>query len=142
MTTVYIKWHGPYNLDNIPFREVAYSYGIYAIYQVVNGKEKLVYIGQTKRSFTERLMEHKKTWLLTLRGQIKIRMGILEFPLGERYSNKKLDDTEALLITTCQPPFNTTNYTYYYGRLDLQIINIGRRGLIDKNISTENLVWA
>ncbi len=75
-------------------------------------------------------------------GQIRIRIGLLEYPEGGRYSDKKLADVESLLILWHTPIENTTSSIYYRGRINLEIINIGRRGLIDKKVSALDLEWA
>ncbi|MCM3443559.1 MULTISPECIES: hypothetical protein [Metabacillus] len=48
MTTVYIKWHGPYLLNNIIHNQIALNNsGIYAIYRQYIGYETLLYVGKT-----------------------------------------------------------------------------------------------
>jgi len=138
MTIVHIRWFGAYSLDGFYNREIALNKGIYAIYRVYGGKETLIYIGKTKRNFIQRLNEHNKEWLWNVRGQIKMRLGILEFPNGGKYSEKKLADVESLLISWHRPVENTQYAKNYSGRPELEIINMGRRGLIDKKISTED----
>ncbi|MBJ8056601.1 sodium:proton symporter, partial [Bacillus cereus] len=39
------------------------------------------------------------------------------------------------------PSENTTPSVYYRGRFNLKIINKGKRGLIVKKLSPEDLVW-
>lgn len=77
-----------------------------------------------------------------VKGKVKVRLGVLEFQDGERFSEKKFNDVEALLITSYQPLENTTNYHWYYGRNNLHIINVGRRGIIDKQVFSNDLEWA
>lgn len=139
MSVVYIHWHGPYTLSSLPLHSISFSKGIYAIYRVYAGKEKLIYIGQTTRTFLDRIKEHYY-WLGNVRGQIRIRLGILGFPDNQRYSKSKLDDVEALLIVWHSPEENTLNSKWYMGRQDLTVISTGRRGQIDKVISTRDLV--
>lgn len=80
MTTVYIKWHGPYLLNNIIHNQIALNNsGIYAIYRQYIGYETLLYVGKTKRSFLQRLSEHEKQWLSTVRGELKVRFGVHSF---------------------------------------------------------------
>ncbi len=68
MTVVYIRWSKLYNLSEITHYDEAFSTGIYAIYRVYGGKEKLLYIRRTKRSFSKRLNEHYKDWVHGARG--------------------------------------------------------------------------
>jgi len=46
MTTVQIRWHGAYSLDDFYNKELALYSGIYAIYRVYGEKETLLYIGK------------------------------------------------------------------------------------------------
>jgi hypothetical protein len=140
--SVVIKWSGPYPLENIHEREAALSHGIYAIYRRFGTKETLLYIGKTERSILQRLKEHEKDWLYHVRGQIIIRIGSLVYSANNRFSPKRLGDVEALLIVWLCPPENTSCSVHYRGRFDLEVINIGRRGLIDKHVSAKDLIWA
>jgi hypothetical protein len=139
MEEVIIKWNGPYKFENFHQYEVAYSNGIYAITRVWSNNETLLYLGKTIREFTIRLTEHQKEWLNGVRGQIKVRCGVLEFEQGRNYSKSKLSDVEALLINWHKPLYNTMSMNYYYGRDDLAIINKGRRGLLVAKVSTDDL---
>jgi len=142
MTTVHIKWYGAYGLDNFYTKEIALYSGIYAIYRIYGEKETLLYIGKTSRTFWQRISEHQKDWLWNVKGKIKIRVGLLQFPDGGRYSARKLADVESLLILWHLPKENTTSTGYYWGRFDLEVINIGRRGLLDKRVWARELDWA
>ncbi|GGB43182.1 hypothetical protein GCM10007199_05630 [Fictibacillus barbaricus] len=71
-----------------------------------------------------------------------IRVGTLVYFTENRFSSKRLRDVEALLITWNYPPENTSCVVYYRGRFNLKIINIGRRGLIDRHVNAEDLIWA
>ncbi|WBL17536.1 GIY-YIG nuclease family protein [Sutcliffiella sp. NC1] len=141
MTTVHVRWYGAYSLDNFYNKEIALYTGIYAIYRVYGEKETLLYIGKTTRSFWKRISEHHKDWLWSVKGKIQIRFGLLEFPNGGRYSAKKLADVESLLILWHLPKENTISTCYYRGRVDLEVINHGRRGLLAKRISANELDW-
>lgn len=143
MTIVHINWFGAYRFDHhFNEREISLQKGIYAIYRVFGGKETLLYIGLTTRSFQKRLNEHDKDWLSNVRGELKIRLGVLEFPNGGRYSEQKLKDVESLLIVWHKPSMNTSSTVYYRRRFNLVIINNGRRGLIEKRVAAEHLDWA
>lgn len=141
MEKITITWHGPYKLQNIAKHEIVKEAGIYAIYRVFGNNETLQYIGKTERPFANRINEHAKEWLHAYRGQLYVRFGVLSFEPGKKFSSKKLNDVESLLITYCKPPENTSNYKYYTGQDDIEIKNIGRAGLIPKTISTDMLEW-
>ena len=139
-TTANINWFGPYLLDRIYYYEIAYEKGFYSISRVWGGKESLLYIGKTKRMLIERIFEHDN-WIYKTRGKIKVRFGILELYRGQKFSDKRLKDMEALLIAYHNPPFNVQNHYYYYGRCPLTIINKGRRGPIEGRVSTDEMDW-
>jgi hypothetical protein len=139
MTVVQVRWYGPFTLEKINTRDIASYLGVYAIYRVLGGKESLLYIGITSRSFNRRINEHYREWLWNVRVEKRIRSGILEYPHGEKHSLKKLNDTESLLIHWHRPPCNTSFIKWYSGRLNLEVINVGRRGLVDRNVTTSVL---
>ena len=136
MEEVVINWNGPYKFENMSQYEVAYGNGIYAISRVWGNNETLVYLGQTVRDFTTRLNEHQEEWLSGVRGQVKVRLGVLEFEQGRNFSKFKLNDIEALLINWHQPPYNTKSMKYYHGRDELAVINKGRKGMLANKVCT------
>jgi len=138
MDTVKLKWHGPYLLARAYIPEIIFEKGIYAISRKWGNIEKLLYVGRTLRSLEQRVYEHE-WWLRDLRGKVLIRYGVFDLRTGQRFSKKKLADVEALLITWHQPPENTMNGHYYYGRPLLTVINSGRRGLLCSKVSTLDL---
>lgn len=141
MEIITITWHGPYKLQNIDKHDIVNKAGIYAIYRVFGNNETLQYIGKTERPFFNRINEHAKAWLHAYRGQLYVRFGVLSFEPWKKFSSKKLDDVESLLIAFCKPPENTSNYKHYAGRDNIEIINMGRAGLIPKTVSTDMLEW-
>lgn len=141
MEEITITWYRLYKIQNIDKYDIAYKTGIYAIYRVFGNNETLRYIGQTERSFVNRINEHAKEWLYRYRGRLYVRFGVLSFEPGKKFSSKKLDDVESLLIKCCRPRENTSNYKNYCGRENIKIVNNGRYGLIPKIISTDMLEW-
>ncbi|ARE87228.1 GIY-YIG catalytic domain protein [Clostridium formicaceticum] len=79
MERIILNWYGPYSIDNIKNYDVAYLWGIYAIYRRWGNREKLLYIGKTEREFLERINEHYGSWLWGLRGQLAIRLATLQY---------------------------------------------------------------
>lgn len=138
MQTIVLTWHGPYSTEEFFQHNVAYEKGIYSISRIWGGTETLVYIGSTNKSFYKRINNHS-WWFPDIRGEIKLRFGILNLDVAQRFSLKRLKDIEALLISWHQPCENTMNYQYYYGRFNLRVINKGRKGVIAKEVSTEDL---
>ncbi|MBJ8055600.1 MULTISPECIES: sodium:proton symporter [Bacillus] len=138
--TVHIKWYGSYSFNDFYNREEAFKKGIFAIFRVCAGKETFLYIGKAQGHFIQKIRELHKEWLFDA-SEIKIRLGIIEFPNGESYSEKKIEEVKSLLILRHTPSENTTPSVYYRGRFNLKIINKGRRGLIVKKLSPEDLIW-
>lgn len=138
MRLVTVRWSGPYNLERISLYDTALDKGVYSISRVWGDTETLLYIGRTKRQFQQRLREHDY-WLKNYRGQIKIRLGVLDSDPGMDFSEELLAEVEALLVVWNETVENTSNTRSYSGG-ELTIKNIGRRGLIDRNISTDMLL--
>lgn len=130
-----VKWHGPFNLDRSYIPDTANKKGIYMVTRKWgSAHESLKYIGLTKRSLRQRIVEHG-WWLSGYRGLIRIRYGIVELQPGQRFSYDRLKDIEALLIYTHKPEENTANYCFYNGR-ELTVHNTGRRGPLKRIISS------
>ncbi|WP_226604356.1 sodium:proton symporter [Bacillus cereus] len=138
--TVHIKWYGMYSINDFYNREEASKKGIFAISRVYAKNVTLLYIGQTKRSFIQKIRELNKEWTFE-ESELKITLGIIEFPSGEIYSEKKVKEIKSLLILRHTPLENETSLLYYRGKLNFKIINKGRRGLIVKKLSTGDLMW-
>jgi len=137
MQTITIEWHGSYNIERINLCALASDKGIYAISRIWGDTETLLYIGRTKREFQSRLREHDH-WLKLYRGQIKVRLGQMVSHNGV-FSERLLADAESLLIIWNETVENTSNVNTYSGRA-LTINNVGRRGLLAKRISSEDLI--
>ncbi|PER84729.1 sodium:proton symporter, partial [Bacillus cereus] len=95
--TVHIKWYGMYSINDFYNREEASKKGLFAISRVYAKNVTLLYIGQTKRSFIQRIRELNKEWTFE-ESELKITLGIIEFPSGEIYSEKKVKEIKSLLI--------------------------------------------
>ena len=95
--TVHIKWYGMYSINDFYNREEASKKGIFAISRVYAKNVTLLYIGQTKRSFIQKISELNKEWAFD-ESELKITLGIIEFPSGELYSEKKVKEIKSLLI--------------------------------------------
>ncbi|WP_141546511.1 sodium:proton symporter [Bacillus wiedmannii] len=138
--TVHIKWYGLYSINDFYNREEASKKGIFTISRVDAKNITLLYIGKTKRSFIQKIRELNKEWFCD-DSELKITLGIIEFPSGESYSEKKVKEIKSLLILRHTPLENETSLLYHRGKVKLKIINKGRRGLIVKKLSTEDLMW-
>nr|WP_263626276.1 sodium:proton symporter [Bacillus thuringiensis] len=129
-----------YSINDFYNREEASKKGIFAISRVYAKNVTLLYIGQTKRSFIQKIRELNKEWTFD-ESELKITLGIIEFPSGEIYSEKKVKEIKSLLILRHTPLENETSLLYYRGKFNLKIKNKGRRGLIVKKLSTGDLMW-
>jgi len=138
MQTITIEWYGAFNLERFNLCALASGNGIYAISRIWGDTETLLYIGRTKREFQRRLREHD-TWLKLYRGQIKVRLGHVESNRMS-FSERLLADAESLLIIWNETVENTSNVNTYSSGRALTINNIGRRGLLARKVSSDNLI--
>lgn len=114
--SINICWQKPILWDD-HWREspyVQYGPGVYAFTRVFGEKETLLYIGETKRSFRERMEEHiedhkkGKEEFLFCRGRIYLRCGIIENLNGYTDLELKriLRNVETHLIWEYNPKYN------------------------------------
>lgn len=108
--------------------------------RVYTKKEILLYIGKIQRHFIQKIRELNKDSFCD-ESELKIRWGIIEFPSGESYSEKKVKEIKSFLILRHTPFENETSLVCYRGQFNLKIINKGRRGLIVNKLSTGDLMW-
>lgn len=142
MENIIIDWHGPYKIENLGKHDIAYQYGLYTISRVWGNNESLIYIGKTERNVVTRIKEHNKEWLNDVWGQLKVRVGILNFEFNKNFSSDKLSDVESLLIVTHIPKNNYSNTVNYNGRRNLTVTNSGRRGALMARVDADkDLKW-
>ena len=118
--TVHIKWYGMYSINDFYNRKKLLR-RIFAISRVYAKNVTLLYIGQTKRSFIQKIRELNKEWAFD-ESELKITLGIIEFPSGELYSEKKVKEIKSLLILRHTPLENETSLLYYRGNLILKLL--------------------
>lgn len=138
MKTVKLFWSGPFDVDDlyndecIGCKEDTYSNecmdlecdgcpifqekGVYQIYgsHPSNGPESLLYIGQTKRTFRERLLEEVESnnnWYGKTGGSISFYLARID----EDFQEDEIDIVEKLLITAHMPPCNSQHLTIKEG---------------------------
>ncbi len=135
MEHVTVNWTGPYSYEVLDdTKGHADDFGLYAFSRVFGDSETLLYIGLAYwQTLFQRIGQHN--WIADVRGQIRVRMGVIVFDTGQKHSEKRLKDVEAALIYYNQPLHNTQHMSSYSGR-KLQIINQGRFGLLEKTIDT------
>jgi len=138
MEKVTILWSGPYSIDSAIERLRAYEdFGIYMVTRKWGQSETLVYIGLSYWSdFAERIQCHRREWLYDLRG-IRVRIGRIRLGRGRIHSLERMRDVECLLIYVHQPIENVQCKSTYNGR-ELEIINLGRRGRLKRQIYSED----
>ena len=131
---------GPYGVESAREMFGAWEdFGIYMITRKWGDSEKILYIGLVYwRSFAERIAEHDRDLLWNVRGKINVRVGRIRLGGGSKHSYERMEDVENLLIYMYQPEFNYKGRGWYYGR-EIKIINLGRRGPLDKIVSSERL---
>lgn len=139
METVVIRWHGPYKVEQVEDVGVATMFGIYAVYRNWGGSNKLYYIGETyarRKDFWARLTDHRRK-LHEVRGSKTVHFGVVELESGQKHSERRNKDAEALLIWWHRPPGNKKSINTYRGR-ELEVINIGRRGDIERRVRSSD----
>lgn len=141
MEKVTILWKGPHSVTSaIEQLRNDMDFGIYLITRKWGNAETLLYIGLVYwRCFAERIADHRREWLYDLRGfsGIRVRIGRIRLGSGKIHSIERAEDIECLLIYVHQPQENTQCISSYNGR-ELKIINLGRKGPLEKEIYSEN----
>ena len=147
--TIYIYWSYPVKLSNrhnsaYVENECGLNY-ITRRYKNCRKKERNLYVGETKRSFSKRLVEHERTsstWTRA-RGEKYVRFGIIEnLPALDAPDLKKLLRTiESVIIWKLDDEavgdlWNTRQTKSASFPFVLRIINRGFRGGIPKEICT------
>jgi len=141
MERVSILWKGPYLVTSaIEQLRDDEDFGIYTITRKWGNTETLLYIGLVYwRCFADRIADHEREWLGDLRGSsgIRVRIGRIRLGSGKIHSIKRASDIECLLIYVHQPLENVLCKSSYNGR-ELKIINLGRKGLLKRQIYSED----
>ena len=101
----------------------------------------LLYIGMTTSTFSQRFAEHI-VWLEEEEG-VFIHVGRIvsgDYAYDPPYWSdwqKVLEDAEALTIYWHSPPYNS-QHIQRYSRQSLKVVNLGKRGSLDKEYSSSN----
>lgn len=137
--TITINWSNKIPITDYEKFHDADKNGVYMITRVWGAysgnehPEKVLYIGKTFRTFSQRIAEHQAYWIPELRGKIFVRFGTIS---PNTYDNKLLEDIESVLIYHEQPEENTSKRNGYTFQSDYlpYIINKGIKLPIDKEI--------
>ena len=144
MRSVRVEWEGPFSIDQVlELDDEDEDCGLYQIYgrHIIFGGGSLLYIGMTISTFSQRFTEHI-VWLEEEEG-VFIHIGRI---VSEDYAydppywsdwQKVLEDTEALTIYWHSPPYNS-QHIQRYKRQPLKVVNLGKRGSLDKEYSSSN----
>ncbi len=153
MYEIEIKWDGPFTVQEViknmkdggeaPDYD-GDDYGLYQIYgeHVLNGKDTLLYIGQaTQQTFSMRLAQHKKDWMLKEKNKgknITVYLGRIYDP--KEHTNKnawntwKTDvlDAESALIYIYSPNYNSSGVASppELEYKEVRLIHTGTRGAL------------
>ena len=142
MEKVTVVWQGPYSVGSSVERFSGdRDFGVYQIIRKWGSSRTLLYIGKAYgevywRPVGERLAEHERDWLYDLRG-IRVYVGKIELGRSKIPSYERTRDVECLLIYAHQPIENVSCKSSYNGR-ELEIVNLGRRGLLRRRIYSED----
>ena len=139
MRSVRVEWEGPFSIEEVlELDNRNKDYGLYQIYgrHVIFGAGSLLYVGETNQTFGQRFTKHTE-WLEEEEG-VFIHAGRI---VNEDYNacNRKqvIEDTEALTIYWHSPPYNS-DHIQRYKRQPLRVVNLGKRGSLDKEYSSSN----
>jgi len=139
MEKVTIVWTGPYSVDSVGKFIEEKDFGIYMITRRWGESEKVFYVELVYwESLVDRIDEHKKGWLWSVRGKINFWIGRFHPDKGRSYSYESAKDVEDLVICAYQPKFNNKIKMVYDGR-EITVTNLGNRGPLDQVIYSEHL---
>ena len=133
-----INWSYPLKVDSaLTKARCIESWGIYYISRKFGNNETLLYIGLTfHQNFINRIIQHQKSWMNDYRGEKYIRFG--EFPLGKSITKEMIEDVESCIIFEMQPTHNIYKKSSYTYNNKYQVSNRGYRGLMPREINTNN----
>lgn len=140
MRNVGVEWEGPFSIDKVlELTDENKDFGIYQIYgrHIIFGTGSLLYIGETNTTFGQRFKTEHKVWLDEEEG-VFIHVGRIMSEDYDAYGRKQvIEDTEALTIYWHSPPYNSC-HVQRYKRQPLKVVNLGKRGSLDKEYSSSN----
>ncbi len=129
---VVLKWKGPFLYQDALKEESGENRGIYLITGKRGDAEKVLRVGQAyDQTMRERLLDYRMT-MQAYQRSCYVRFGIFVSTM----TRIRVNDVESLLIYSYQPIWNQKDRDGYYSR-DLQIINEGRRGPLDKVVNSK-----
>lgn len=117
--------------EKIPAIESHSNCSLYQIYgyHILYGNETLLYIGRTK-NFLNRIKKHS-SWF-SFEQNISFRRAVLN---GKSF--RYLEATEALLIYSHSPAYNSSNIVWHHAKGHLLIRNFGEKGILLPEISKD-----
>lgn len=147
MERLHLYWSDPiyfWQLYDEGYEETLESCGISeekGIYMVV-GRSKIIYIGQTRQTFRERLRQHFNSpkWDCIKRevpstsSNPFIKCAIIE----EGYGEDRIDAVENLLIYVEMPPCCERHYATYTKQRPLEVVNLGNSWPLKDSYNTED----
>ena len=139
--SVMVEWEGDFKIDEVLQMTKTDDYGLYQIYgdHAVYGPCSLLYIGETDKTFGQRIADHKSEWLQDQDVEkVRIHVGRIVSYYDEYDRKQLIKDTEALTIYKHQPARNSKNIDRYNGRL-LKVVNTGEYGNLHQEYVSSNL---
>ena len=159
MKQISIEWKGPISVENVIklLNDKGRDIGLYQLYgrHPIFGRDSFLYIGETNKSFAERIWEHVKYNAMEkeiykdedlIKDAIgcfsKVYCGRIIDPLIDPPAREDLEklikDAEKLLIYACTPPWNQRGASRLeLAHPDLHISNFGSCGSLPPEVSTK-----
>lgn len=134
MNKINVIWSGPYPIDIVKQKT---SIGLYQIYGThpIYGRNVLLYIGKTERSYAERFISHETDWIRYEYDDVSVYLGEVK---ADGDIKKSILDAEKLLIYYCAPAYNSNELTDYRknGTEDIILMNFGRIASLPTEVSS------
>ena len=133
-----IKWDGPFNVNKVLSEENIGLYQIYGTHSIY-GRNVLLYIGMTDKSYKSRFAEHYNSWIKYDYDEVQVYLGNVIDEANLELTTFTLMKIEKLLIYFCAPAYNSQNIFDYRKKdvSDLMIMNIGKIASLPAVVSSE-----
>jgi hypothetical protein len=144
MKQIEIKWSYPKEIDSAWSSDDSYGRGVYQITRLYRGVEELYYIGLVKsnnRDFYHRIDEHRG-WINELSGVVKIRFGKIIPKRGLQQVDTLIETIEGVLIYEHKPIKNKAKVKSYTLHHNVYIFNVGYRGLLKKELNSNDHIYS
>lgn len=144
MRNIVVLWTEAIRLEDVSMSNYAGNCGLYQIITFDGGdaeKERLVYLGKTNSTFSQRICQHilgigDSGGFLKAKGTKFIRFGLIPRPFkcNDRTYARMLDHAEAMDIELFHPEFNRKAGYRIPEYADVPVVNFMISDLINQNV--------